>query len=133
MITPPVEVAFFFLVTGAYDSQQTLRSVQEQLRLDYEKRQKPVNLLAGTATHEMSAREQTLELERDGWHERATQAEERVKELEQTLAGAQKARQLREDENTQLELEIAARNRIIVEQQEALNEFVEPTKAGETS
>jgi len=113
-------------------AQRTLRAFQEQLRLEAENRQRATGPLAATAAGEASAREQALELERDEWRERATHAEARVRELEYALAKAQQVRQLREDENTQLELEIAARNRIIVEQQEALNEFVEPTKAGET-
>jgi hypothetical protein len=102
-------------------AQRTLQAFQEQLRL------KADNRPGATAAGEVSAREQALELERDEWCERATDAEARVRELEYALANAQQARQLCDDENTQLELEIAARNRIIVEQQEALNEFVEPT------
>ena len=112
-------------------AQRTLRAFQEQLRLDVEERQSQDRPLTGAAAGEQPALVQALELERDEWQERATQAEARVRELEYALTKAQQVRQLREDENTQLELEIAARNRIIFEQQEALNEFVEPTQTGE--
>ena len=89
-------------------AQRILRAFQEQLRLEAENRQGATSPLAATAAGEVSAREQALELERDEWRKRATQAVAQVRELEQALTKVQRARQLREDKNTQLEPEKAA-------------------------
>jgi hypothetical protein len=112
-------------------TQRTLQAVQEQLRLDVEKRQGLTGLLTETAAGEpseleVSAREQELEQERDRWYERATQAKARIEELENELEKTKQARRRCEDEKVHLETEVATRNRIIVEQQENLNELSDP-------
>jgi len=76
-------------------------------------------IVAGYNAHPLQAQVEALTQERDRCHGEAERLANQVQSLEDALRRARQAHQV---EVTQLQAEIAALNRIVVGQQEALNE-----------
>jgi len=76
-------------------------------------------IVADYNAHPLQAQVEGLTQERDYWRSEAERLANQVQSLEDALRRARQAHQV---EVTQLQAEIAALNRVIVEQQEALNE-----------
>ena len=98
------------------DSTSRVAVELERLRLECDSLRR---IVADCDAHPLQDEIQVLTRERDHWRVLTAEAERRAQSLEQALATEQRAHQ---DDVTHFQEEIIAFNRIIVEQQKALNE-----------